>query len=319
VTRRAAVPSAAANEPDEQASDPSAVIVGGHPLSRFYLRFHVSLILLFSFSAGVLASKAMLLAGMYPMLWRFPLALVVSYAAFFAGVRVWLAYVGANPFSSPRSGIGDNGSGGSFDIGSWGGSGSSSSPSLKGGGGDFSGGGASGSFGDAAPSANLESGSNIGALARMPAQSGGWFSSASNSGARSGGWFSSGSGGGSGSGGKGLDIDLGGDGDGWMVALLLVLVAALLTSVFGAVIYLLHAAPVMLADVAFQAMLAGGLVKSSKRWRDASWERSLLHSTWIPFALVFLLALGTAYLAGRLFPGAHTLHEVIQAAWGTLG
>ena len=117
---------------------------------------------------------------------------------------------------------------------------------------------------------------------------------------------------------RGLGVALG-DGDGWLVILLLILVAALLSSAFGAVIYLVYSAPTILAEVAFQAMLAGGMVKSSQRWRDASWETSLFKSTWIAFVLIFVLAVGTAVLAARLFPTAHTLPDVIRTAVGTLG
>jgi hypothetical protein len=120
-----------------------------------------------------------------------------------------------------------------------------------------------------------------------------------------------------GGGGGSIDLDLGDDG--WLVILLLVLVAALLCSVFGAVLYLVWSAPSVLADVAFSAMLAGGLVKSSRRWRDTCWETSLLRATWIPFTLVFVLALLTAALAAHLFPDAHTARELILAIRGYVG
>lgn len=300
--------SPSAGVPAAAAAQNATILIAGHPLSRFYLRFHVGLILLFSFSAGVLANKALLVIGVHPMLWRYPVAMLVSYGAFFAGIRVWLAYVGAEPFKPDLSGFTGNGSGGnsgSFNIGSWGG-GSRSLPPIRGGGGDFSGGGASGSFGDASGSADLSSGSGLDEIAGgSPKGGGSWFSFGSH---------------GSGGGGKGggLSLDLG-DGDDWLIILLLILVAALLFSVFGAAIYLLHAAPAMLSDVAFQAMLAGGLVKSSQKWRDASWEMSLLHKTWIPFTLIFILAVATAALAGHLFPGVNTLHEVLQIAWSRVG
>lgn len=273
-------------------------------LAGFYLRFHISLLLLWSFSAGFLVTKGLLWAGVHSMLWRYPLALLASYGAFFLGVRIWLAYVGADPLVRPRSSLVDGaGNGGGFDPGSWGGRGGGSGPALKGGGGDFGGGGASSSF--AADSAVI--GETGGGSGPVQAPAAGWFSGGSGGGK-----------GGGGGGGSGIDLDLG-DGDGWLVVLLLVLIAALLTSLFGAVLYLVYSAPAVLADVAFQAMLAGGMVKSSQRWRDASWERSLLKSTWIPFVIVFLLAVGTAALAVRLFPAAHTLPEVIHAAWGFLG
>jgi hypothetical protein len=290
------------NSPDA-AGDQSPATIASRFLARFYLRFHISLILLWSFSAGLLVTKAMLWAGVHSMLWRYPLSLLVSYGAFFVGVRIWLAYVGAEPFGSGTGGgssLVDNLGGGSgLNLGTWRGSGSATA--LRGGGGDFGGAGASGSFvGDAGSSTDATSNAGTG-----PAQLASWFTRTGSSGS-------------SGKSGGGINLDLG-DGDGWLVVLLLVLVAALLSSVFGAVVYLVYSAPTVLADVAFKAMLAGGLVKASQRWRDASWEMRLLKATWIPFAVVFVLALVTAWLAVRLFPAAHTLPEVIQAARGHLG
>ena len=278
-----------------EAQGPSAV---NRLLARFYLRFHIALILLWSFSAGLLLSKMLLWAGVHSMLLRYPAALLVSYGAFFLGIRIWLAYVGAAPLAfggRNTSRVDGVGNGGSFDLPSWRGSGSGSA--LRGGGGDFGGGGASASF--ASESGSLASASSNANIVQ----------------ARTAGWFSGGGGGGTGG---GLALDLG-DGDSWWVILLLILVAALLSSVFGAVIYLVYSAPVVLADVAFQAMLAGGLVKSARRWRDACWEKSLLKRTWIPFAIVFVLAMVTAALASKLFPSAHTLPDVIRAARGALG
>lgn len=272
--------------------------IAGRLLARFYLRFHISLILLWSFSAGFLVTKAMLWAGIHSMVWRYPLALLASYAAFFLGVRIWLAYVGAGPFGANRSSgssLIDGGNGG-FDLPSWRGGGAS----LHGGGGDFSGGGASGSFAaDSGSIANASTG---------PVRAGSWFG-------WSGGGKSSGS---SGSGGGGIDLDLG-DGDSWLVILLLIVVAALLSSVLGVVIYLVYSAPAVLADVAFQAMLAGGLIRGTRRWRDASWQLSLFKATWIPFAVIFVLAVVTAVIAAQVFPDAHTLPDVLRAARGHLG
>lgn len=297
-------PASRTNPPGEPA-DRGAPAVARSLLARFYLRFHITLLLLWSFSAGLLATKAMLWAGVHSMLWRYPVTLLVSYGAFFLGVRIWLAYVGVEPFGTGgRSGslVGNTGNGSGFNLGSWSGGGSGPGATMRGGGGGFGGGGASGSFaGDTGSIADAASDASAG-----PARAASWFS-----------WGASGNASGKGGGG-GIDLDVG-DGDGWLVVVLLVVAAALLCSVFAAVIFLVYSAPAVLADVAFQAMLAGGMVKSSQRWRDASWEMSLLKSTWIPFAVVFGLALVTAGLAVKLFPAAHTLPEVIRAARGYLG
>jgi hypothetical protein len=106
---------------------------------RFWLRWHMALMLAATFGAGVLANRVLLLIPVHEMALRWVLALCVSYLAFFGCVRIWLAYVGARPI------YGGDGSEGTvnFDTGS-----SPSSPDgFSGGGGHFGGGGASGDWG----------------------------------------------------------------------------------------------------------------------------------------------------------------------------
>ena len=135
--------------PDGASNRGNGPAIARRLLARFYLRFHISLLLLWSFSAGLLVTKAMLWAGVHSMLWRYPVTLLVSYGAFFLGVRVWLAYVGVEPFGSGgrnSSSLVDNvGNGSGFNLGTWRGAGGSGT-GIRGGGGDFGGGGASASF-----------------------------------------------------------------------------------------------------------------------------------------------------------------------------
>jgi len=275
------------------------VLIGSHPIAKFYLRCHVALLILWSFAVGALMTKALLLVGVASLPLRYALALAVAYGAFFVGVRLWLAYIGIEPFGRGASVGGGNGSGGAslpdFTSGGGGGSASKISDVVKGGG-DFGGGGASSSFADGVDAPDS---STAPAVPRLP------LSFASRSAGAS-----------SGSGG-GFDLDLGDDG--WLIVLLLVLAAALLCSVFGAVLYLVWTGPSLLADVAFQAMLAAGLVKSAAKWRDACWETRLLRATWIPFVIVTALAIAMAVVAQHVFPDARTLADVVHALRGRLG
>lgn len=61
----------------------------------FFLRHHMALILLSSGAAGVVASKYMMQLGLHLILIRLPLAIIISYGAFFLLLRLWLAYVRA--------------------------------------------------------------------------------------------------------------------------------------------------------------------------------------------------------------------------------
>jgi hypothetical protein len=308
------------------------VVIGSARLTKFYLRFHIALLILWSFCVGALTTKLLLMLGIHSMAVRYAFSLVVSYFAFFVGVRLWLAYVGADPlWGGRRSSLRGNGSSGSsVDLFNWGGGSpaGAGNGSIRGGGGDFSGGGASSSFAGEARAPELAIGSprlspmpfvggDAGLVSASPSSSSDGALSAAAGG---GGWGKGNSGSSSSSGGSsgiGFDLDLGDDG--WLVIVLLILVAAVLASVFGVVLYLVWSGPALLADVAFQAMLAGGLIKSTRNWRDACWETRLLRATWIPFAIVVALAVAMAMVGAHLFPDARTLGDMLRALGGRLG
>ena len=111
--------------------------------ARFWLRFHGSLIVAGAFASGFLANAAMLQWPVHSALVRWPIAVLVGYAVFFALVRLWLAYVGARPIADADADDGGT-SGWSVDLGDvprrggW-----------PGGGGSSGGGGASAAWGDA--------------------------------------------------------------------------------------------------------------------------------------------------------------------------
>jgi hypothetical protein len=89
-------------------------------------------------------------------------------------------------------------------------------------------------------------------------------------------------------------------------------VLALIAAALGGVIYLLVGAPAMLADTAFSALLAGGLVKHVRRMDEFDWEGSVFKSTWKPFAGVVAIAVATGIVAHYVMPGARTLGEVLM-------
>lgn len=110
---------------------------------RFFIRFHMSLILLGTVLSGLLFSKALLLwAGLEKMVFRYPVVVVASYLFFFGFVRLWLSYIRSGESVSESSAeVGSDliGNMGLPDTGSG---------EVEFGGGDFGGGGASGSFGE---------------------------------------------------------------------------------------------------------------------------------------------------------------------------
>ena len=103
----------------------------------YFVRFHMSLILMGTITSGILASKLLLMLGFHSMAWRYPVAVLLSYGVFLGLVRVWIGYVrsGASP-GDVADALPDLGSG-SVELGDV------SLPSFRGGGGGSGGGGAS--------------------------------------------------------------------------------------------------------------------------------------------------------------------------------
>ena len=268
--------------------------IGGVLKRRFFLRFHISLILVFTFCAGLVTTRALLWLGVDTMWLRYFVAMLVAYAAFLVGVRLWLAYVGAADLpdviaparaSASRDRKGQGGNGGGFDLPfNLGGNGSSGTaplnlPFRSGGGGNFAGGGASDSFVSAEGAGDL-----------LPS--------------------SGGSGGASGTG-SGFSFDLG-DGDGLVVLLLALLV---LLAVVGSAFWIVWIGPEILVEAAFEALLAGGLVKSLHAGGTGGWIGRVLRKTLLPFMLVSGAAVAFAAVGQSAYPGARTFREVIRAAW----
>ena len=249
--------------------------------ARFAVRVHCALILLACFGVGLFVTKLMLIVGVHAMWLRYAVALVAAYLTFLLGVRIWLRYAGFDRpiLPSRRSSLAGNldlpnfgGPGGGG--GSWGSGGSI----FRGGGGRSGGGGASLSFGDGARA--------------DPAPTGAFLSASSSSSHASGGGIGG--------------IDLGDDG--WVLILLIAVVLA----VSGSVVWLIYAAPTILADAAFAALLSAGLVKSTRHIASGGWVESVIGHTWIAFGAVFVLALAFAIVAQNHFPEARTLMDVVR-------
>jgi hypothetical protein len=70
--------------------------------TRFFVRFHASLIMLGTIAAGWLADWAMLKHGLENMLLRYPAAVFVAYLAFLIGARIWIEYSGIREYMNAR-------------------------------------------------------------------------------------------------------------------------------------------------------------------------------------------------------------------------
>jgi len=245
--------------------------------ARYAVRLHCALILCACFGVGLFVTKLMLIVGVHAMWLRYAVALVAAYLTFLLGVRIWLSYAGFERRMLParRSSLADNLDLPSFGGGGGGSSGGSAGSIFRGGGGRSGGGGASFAFGDGA---------------RVdPAPTSGFLSSSSHRGS-----------------GGGFSLDFGDDG--WVIVALIALVLA----VSGSVVWLIYAAPTILADAAFAALLSAGLVKSTRHIASGGWVASVVGHTWIAFGAVFALALTFALVAQHRFPEARTIVDIVR-------
>lgn len=224
---------------------------------KFFLRFHMTLIMAAVMLSGVLSSKLMWMFGVTSMAVRYPLAVVCSYGVFFLLLRIWLAYVDVTDESTSDV-IGD-----AVDVVA---DGVDGAGALV----DFASMGSSRGVDQAA--------SHVG-----------------------------GSGGGGGSWGLG-DID--GDGEGLVI---LVVLAVLILVVLCCGAYVVWEAPSILAEAAFQMVLATSLRRRARQIDSPGWTGSVLLATWWPFAIVLVIAGVFGYVATSYCPGATRLPDVLQS------
>ncbi len=248
---------------------------------RFFLRFHMSLILLGTALSGLIASKLLLIAGMENIIIRYPLTVGCSYLSFFVFVKLWLAYLSARRAFQASDVVGDTAP--DLPSLSGGGSGSGSGPSLpsfRGGGGSGGGGGASGSF--EGPAANAQ--------AFVPPSSG--TADTVSSAGKSAGNALSGI----------FDIDDEG--------IILIAIAVLLAAIFGSAIYLIYIAPHILSEAAFNFLLGSSLIKSYRRMDHEDWMGSVFKDTYKPFLIVLIVSLGAAWVIHHYAPEITRISDI---------
>lgn len=247
---------------------------------RFWLRWHLALMLVAALSTGFLVSYALLHAPVQSIVLRWMIGLAAGYAMLFVGMRLWLAYVGVRPLGFGAADVIDGGNSGS--SGGWFPGGASRGSSTGG----FGGGG--GTSGGAGASATFDAPEASGAVRASAA------------------------GGSAGGSHGGLGVDLGdafsGD-DGWLVIVLGAVVLAVVAALGGTMIYMVHEAPHLLADVAFGSALTSGMAGTARRVASLDWCGSVLRATWKPFAALAAVVIVAALVVEHYFPGARTLGE----------
>lgn len=245
---------------------------------RFFLRFHMSLILIATALSGLLATKLLLLLNVKEMLIRYPLAVVFSYLVFFVLIKIWLWYVASSARSRENSiventlDLVDVPIDFPIDL-------PSGNSSFSFDGGSSGGGGASASFDEVG-------GSIIDTSSEMISSAGEGIGNAAGDAA------------------SGIFDDEGG--------IVLIVLGLLLAAIFGAGLYLVYSAPAILSEAAFEALMATSLIKATKKIDDSDWIGSVLRSTIGPFLIILVLALLLAGTIESYWPNANKLMDEVS-------
>ena len=240
---------------------------------RFWIRLHMSLILLGVTLSGIASGKLLQLVGV-SIVYRYAITVIVSYAVFLVLIRLWLWLVTPR-IAVRRTEAPSQSSSGSVDLPDGivlpdgildEGEGASE---FSGAGGEFGGGGASASFGESA-------------------------SSSSGSSSSSGGGFDIG------------DVD---DARALILLAAIAIVAALLAGVW---VYIIYQAPVILSEAFLQVLLASGMFKKAKSMHTAGWVGSVVGATKFPLLIVLLLSVGLAFLISTFCSEAQTIVQAVR-------
>jgi hypothetical protein len=268
---------------------------------RYFLRCHMSLILLVTGFSGVFFSRLLLSWGVENFVLRYPLVVVLAYLVFFLCVKLWLWYV-SPPRPTSSSHILDGidlptgGPGGSLPIRGGG--------TFTGGGGQFSGAGASSSF--EAPGTSLAESP----FSSAP-ESFGVFDSAGGAVGESGSSMVDGIGDAVGDAVGEAAGALGEEG-GLAAIVVLGALAVVVVAVLGSTVYLVSEAPMILTEAAFDGMLAVSLFKKTKLIDESDWVGSIFRTTWIPFGSTLAVSLVAALVLHHYYPTARMLADILK-------
>ncbi|MBL8212711.1 MAG: hypothetical protein JNK87_18505 [Bryobacterales bacterium] len=75
--------------------------------------------------------------------------------------------------------------------------------------------------------------------------------------------------------------------------------------------YVLYTGPAILADAAFDILLASSLATAARRQQERGWAQGVFRSTAVPFAIVLAITIGMAYWMHRTCPPAMTVREAM--------
>jgi len=112
--------------------------------------------------------------------------------------------------------------------------------------------------------------------------------------------------------GSGKSSGLGFDFDFSDEVIVIIALALLLVVIFGAGAYLVYAAPEILSEAAFEALLAAGLIKASRKISRQGWMGSVFKATVLPFIVVLMMTGIFGWIVQKHSPRATRLSEVFK-------
>ena len=240
---------------------------------RFLLRFHMAFLLLTAFVVGLAVTKILVELHLDILWLRYLIAVTAAYAAFILLIKLWLIYLGYCARREQDRGTLDLHGDLAEAVCDIGSTWSTTEPVSEVGE-QFGGGGASGEWAGPQP---------IHSSAVQSATSGGGGDAA-------------------GSGCLSLDFD---------EAIFVVLLAAAVLSVLLVGVWLIWAAPTILAEAAFEAALASALVRRARKMDSVGWFGSVVRATFWPFAVVLALSIAAGWYAQRRCPDATKIVHAI--------
>lgn len=249
-----------------------------------YPRLQMMLMVLMTGLIGFLSSFILLHSGVQTMWLRYLCAFGIAYVGFIGLLRVWLVTQREQAADVTEAVLDiayhasrpNSGSGSQF----------------SGRGGDFGGGGTSASFDSASsPSEGVIDLSEAGNTANSVSGSGGGGS------------------GSSGSSGIGDALSGAGDADELVIPLA---IAAFVLALLLSTLYVVYSAPMLLAELSVDFLLATGFYRRLKKIPETAWLGTAIKKTIWPFLITAVVISGSGWVLQNSAPGANTLSEVLK-------
>ncbi len=96
---------------------------------------------------------------------------------------------------------------------------------------------------------------------------------------------------------------------------IVILIIAAFAIVFGSAGFLIYQAPEILFEAAFEVVLAGGLLRQTKKMQSEGWHYSIFKRTWWLFALVLTVSMTFGFMMKKQCPDAFSFAQFRDLCW----